>query len=170
MPIGRTILIIALAMQMKTAFAATDGLLGSESEATTVISFIKQNSVRISGLDDINLGTRASLTTSEQYTENICVYSSTGAYAVTATSANGAFELRSENGPDTILYRLQWVSGNAQDLVPAVSVGGFIGDVSDIDCAGSQNASIRIIVSKTSFNSADPGIYSDTLVLLVRAE
>lgn len=170
MPFVLSILLVALMMQVHSVTAATDGLAGSESEATTVITFIKQNSVRISGVDDINLGTRSSLTVSERYTEDVCVYSSTGAYAVTATSVNGAFEMRSDDGPDAILYRVQWVSGGAQDLVPAIALGGLRGDVSDIDCDGTQNASIRIIVSASSFNNADPGVYADTLMLLVRAE
>lgn len=166
----RLLLCIALAVQMSLAVAATDGLMGAESEASLSISFSKQNSVRISGVDDINLGTRASLTASERFTESFCVYSSTGAYAVTATSINGAFELQDEYGGGAIIYRLQWVSSGTWDLVPAVAVGGLLGDVSNIDCAGSDNASIRIIISESSFNHADPGVYSDTLMLLVRAE
>lgn len=166
----RKILLIALGMQVPLVFGAADGFVGSESEALTVISFTKQNSVRISGLNDINLGTRSSLATSERHTADLCVYSSTGAYAVTATSLNGKFELRSGNGPDAILYRLQWVSGGTRDLLPAISVSGLIGHVSDIDCNGYLNASIRIIVSASSFNNADPGAYSDTLMLLVRPE
>lgn len=166
----RTILCVVLVIQIPFVSGASDGLLGSESEASLDIRFSKQNSVRISGVDDINLGTRASLTASERYTESFCVYSSTGAYAVTATSVNGAFELHNEYGSGIILYRLQWISGQTQDLVPAVAVSGLLGNVSDIDCAGSQNAAISIIVSESSFNHADPGVYSDTLMLLVRAE
>ncbi len=170
MPIVRTALLLALLVRMTMVSAATDGLLGSESEATTLISFIKQNSVRISGVSDINLGTRASLTRSEHYTEDVCVYTSTGAYAVTATSLNGTFELRNEDSSDAIVYRLQWVVEGAQDLLPSVALRGLRGDVSDIDCNGNLNASIRIIVSASSFNRADPGVYTDTLMLLVRAE
>lgn len=170
MPLVHTILLLALVIRLPMASAATDGLLGRESEATTLISFVKQNSVRISGINDINLGSRASLTSSERHTEDVCVYTSTGAYAVTATSLNGVFELRSEDGSDAIIYRLQWISGGTKDLLPSVAIRGLPGHVSDIDCNGDLNASIRIIVSASSFNRADPGVYTDTLLLLVRAE
>lgn len=166
----RTILLIVLVMQLPTVAAAVDGLLGTESEATTLITFIKQNSVRISGVSDVDLGARSSLASSERYTERLCVYSSTGAYAVTATSINGAFELRSDDAPSVIIYRLQWVSGGARDLQPAVTIGGLLGNSNNIDCNGGQNASFRIIISASNFNSAEPGVYSDTLMLLVRPE
>ena len=153
------------------ADAATDGALGAESEATSTVSFVKQNAVRISGVDDVDFGTRSHLSNSERFIDRVCVYSSTGGYAIAASSANGAFRLESEDTPDTIPYRLQWIaSGAVNELEHGVPVGGLSGHSSDIDCRGRTNASLRVIVGAGDFNRVDPGAYGDSLLLLVRPE
>ena len=170
-PVRRIPLAVALLLLAATAArGATDGAIGAESEATAEVSFVKQNAVRISGVDDIDLGSRSHLRTSERVVDRLCVYSSTGAYAITATSANGAFELASDDVPGTIPYRLQWISGSVRDLEPGVPVGGLVGHDSDIDCRGRTNASFRVIVTPRDFNAADPGVYGDTLMLVVMPE
>ena len=148
------------------AHAATDGALGAESAATSTLTFVKDDAVQISGVDDIDLGARSHLSSAERVVDKLCVYSSTGSYAITASSANGAFELRSGDAPGTIPYRLQWISGQVHDLEYGVPLGGLRAHV-DLRCRGRTNASFRLIVSPRDFNGAEPGAYSDTLVLVV---
>lgn len=170
MSLQRLILAAALATPIPLCLAASDTVVPTEENASALISFVKQNSVRISGLSDFDFGTHTSLQKSQDHTEKLCVHSSTGAYAVTATSTNGAFALRSPNGSSRIRYRLQWLAGAVTDLLPTISRGGYTSNVSDTDCAGGKNAGIRIVISRSDFNQAEPGVYTDTLILLVRAE
>ena len=170
MPLGRRTLAAAVLPLAAAAHGATDGAIGAESEASLEVAFVKQNAVRISGVDDVDFGSRAYLTSSERFVDRLCVYSSTGGYAITVTSANGVFELAGDGSPDRIPYRMQWISGGIHELAPGVATGGFLGHSTDIDCRGRTNASFRVIVTAADFNRADPGVYSDTLMLLVRPE
>lgn len=170
MPFGRRTLAAAVLPLAAAAHGATDGAIGAESEASLDVSFVKQNAVRISGVDDVDFGSRSYLTSSERFVDRLCVYSSTGGYAITATSTNGTFELVGDGAPDRIPYRMQWISDGIHELEPGVAVGNLVGHATDIDCLGRTNASFRVIVTAPDFNRVDPGVYSDTLMLLVRPE
>lgn len=170
MALERSTLTAALLALAGAALAEGDGAVGPESQATAVISFTKENAVRISGVGDADFGSRSSLAVSERFTEGLCVYSSTGAYAVTVTSANGAFVLSGEDTLDTIPYAVQWISGLTNDLAYATELGGQIGHATRLDCDGNDNAQYRVIVTPNDFNAVAPGVYRDTLTVQVRPE
>lgn len=151
------------------AVSATDGTLGTTSSGTSVVTIIKDNAVQISDVNDLNMGNHSALTADEVMSDGVCVFSSTGGYNVTVSSANGALELVS--GTDTIPYSLDWAAGGAPAAVTlGTPIIGLAGDQSATDCGGTPNASFEVTVAQADFNSAPPGTYTDTLTLLINPE
>jgi len=137
MTLARLALVTYLAAMTGNALAATDGELGGTSEGTAVINIAKENAVKITNLDDIDLGTSGNLTTTATGSDDVCVYSSTGAYGLVMTSANSEF---------------------------------VVGNSLNVDCDGQTNATFTISVAPSDFNAADPGTYTDTLIMLVQPD
>lgn len=163
--------------------------LAAQEAAESEIQVIKTDNVQITGLEDwliASTGPDAVTTTSfRSVIDNICVHSSTGRYSLAVSSVNGGpqFNLISTSG-DTLRYRIiTWSldgNGTPSDTLerrvlfgpatltdrlasPTVScVGqGFSGD---------RNVRMRALVLRGDFNSADPGIYQDTVILMVSPE
>jgi len=151
-----------------SASAATDGSLDTTSEGTAVVNIAKQNVVKITNLDDIDLGTAGILATTATGTDDVCVYSSTGGYGLVVTSSNEAFELRANGSTTNIEYSVGWEANIASDITYNILLGGLVGNPVDVDCDGQTNASFTISVEPNDFNAAEPGTYTDTLILLVQ--
>lgn len=122
-------------------------------------------------LDDVDLGTYAgaNMTGFEQF----CVFSSTGSYRVTATSAHGVgnrFYL--DNAGATLRYIVRWYDSNnfQRNLRNNQQSPTFDATASAIDCAGVTNTRLRIRVRNAWAGSAAAGVYSDTLTLLVQPQ
>ena len=150
--------------------AATDGTLGSTSTGTAIINISKQNAVKITNLDDLDLGTAGFLSATATASDDVCVYSSTGGYNITITSANGTFQLEDDNTPTNIPYSLNWTAGATTAVTYNTAIVGLVGNQSAVDCGGSTNASFEVSVTAADFNAADPGSYTDTLTLSVIPE
>ncbi len=148
-----------------SAIAATDGSLGVTSTGTSVVTIIKDNAVQITNVDDIDLGTHATLGANAVASDDVCVFSSTSAYNLTVTSANGIFEL--QNGGDAIPYALTW---DAAAVTESGVMSGLTGDNTSLNCSGGTNATFEVTVDSADFNAANPGTYTDTLTLLVQPE
>lgn len=148
-----------------SATAATQGTLDVTSTGTSVVTIIKENAVQISNVGDIDLGTQATLAADAVASDDVCVFSSTSAYNLTVTSANGAFEL--QNGAEAIPYGLSW---DAAPVAQGVAITGLTGDNVSLNCSGGTNATFEVTVASADFNGANPGTYTDTLTLLVQPE
>lgn len=152
--------------------AATDGTLGATSTGESIVTIIKQNAVQITNVGDISLGTHAALAADQSGSDAVCVFSSTGGYSVTATSANGtgAFSLN-DGGTNDIAYTVTWQgAGAAVPLAEGTALIGQTGDSGSVNCSGGTNATFEVTVAAALFNAAAPGSYSDTLTLLVEPE
>ncbi len=170
MKLFRIAMIASLTAMAGNAMAATDGILGSTSEGTAVIQISKLNAVQITDLDDINLGTQGNLTATATGSDAVCVFSSTGGYNITITSANGAFQLEDANTTTDIPYSLDWTAGSTSAVTYNTPITGLVGDSTAVDCNATTNASFEVSVTAADFNAADPGSYTDTLTLLVQPE
>lgn len=154
------------------AFAA-DGTLGSTSTATTSVSVVKGEAVKISDVDSFSFGT--SLTNlPAQKIDDVCVYSTTGNYYITASSVAGTeFDMSSPNN-DKIRYTVKWTndlsSNDGTPLSYNTQSSVFTGaDQQNENCASTQ-ATARLIlnIDQTSWDAAPAGnTFTDTLQLVV---
>lgn len=168
-----TVALLAIASHSSVALGATDGVIGNTSTGTVDINIVKGNAVRISNLQDINFGGTNS-TPAQQFID-VCVYSTTGSYDITATSGNGLgnnFRLGNAGLTEFITYDVDFnnvASGTTgTDLNNAVTSNAFTGaDQLQDDCGGSVNARMFVQINNGSFNAASSGSYSDTLTLVV---
>lgn len=156
-----------------TAFAAQDGDVGSTSRGTMGVSINKGDEVRISNLRDVDFGEQTSAP-SERSIE-VCVYSTTGKYDITASSASGDgddFRMANNNNTEFIEYDLQWAhntsANSGQDLDNGETSNQMTqADRNDSDCDDDTNARLFVEVDEDSFNDATAGSYTDTLTLVV---
>ncbi len=153
-----------------SVWSATDGSLGDSSEGTSVITIIKDDAVQISGVDDLEMGIRGSLTEAQSVSDDLCVFSSTGAYNLTVSSANFFFALTDSNTNTNIIYSLTWTTDTTRAITINTALTSIIGDASSLDCSGGTNASLGVTILPANFNSADPGSYRDTVTLLIQPE
>ncbi len=170
MTLARLALVTYLAAMTGNALAATDGELGGTSEGTAVINIAKENAVKITNLDDIDLGTSGNLTTTATGSDDVCVYSSTGAYGLVMTSANSEFVLEANGATTTIDYAVEWQANITSDVTYNTLITGLVGNSLNVDCDGQTNATFTISVAPSDFNAADPGTYTDTLIMLVQPD
>ena len=151
------------------ALAATDGEIaedGAASSGTSDVQIIKQVSVQVTLLDDLDLGTFARLDEAATATDDICVFSSGVTYFVTVDSANGAFALAGANSGDTIPYS---VSFNGEALTFGTQIG-TAQTGTDTTCDGDGNAAYTVSVDPADFNAASYDTYTDTLTVSVVPE
>ena len=151
---------------------AADGTLGPTSTGSIDLTFQVPSLVMLSGLDDVNMGTWAGGTMTSF--EFACTFSTTTQYRVTATSTNGAGQWhRLIDGSGNFLrYLVHWrdsnnlqrrLRHNRQSVV-------FSSNATAVDCGGATNTRIRIRVREAWLTAAPPGVYNDTLTLLVQPE
>jgi len=152
-----------------SALAATDGTLGATSQGSSVVTIIKDNAVQISNVNDLDLGTHATLAADAVASDSVCVFSSTAGYRVTASNVSGTFEL--VDGANTIGYALTWTAGGpAAAMTNGTAITGLTGDNTSLTCSGGTNATFEATVTSAAFNAAAPGTYTDTITLLVEPE
>lgn len=166
----RSFVICALLLSTTHATAATDGFLGTSSEGTSVITIVKQDAVQISDVDDLYLGVMGTLTSNKVVGDDVCVFSSTGAYSLTASSVNGSFALMDSNASTDIPYVLQWVTSTVRTVNYGSALTNITGESRSLNCNGSSNARFQVVIVPDDFNEAEPGSYRDTLTLLVQPE
>ena len=178
----------ALALAVACAVLAT-GPAGAQDSADSLISVEKVEEVRISKIDDILIGVfgaDGTITQRQYRTDQFdyqCVYSTTGGYRLTVSSANsaGRLELVSDAG-DAMRYELhlwfrrqggsfQYTSTryrNAPIDLPGLSASR------SPTCAdeGLDNSNLIVtgLVLPEDFNPAPPGVYRDVLTLTVSPE
>ena len=98
------------------AMAATPGLLGLASTGSIIISVTKSLQAQITGLTDMTLSNWVIGQGAVTLHSDVCIYSSTGSYKVTATGNGlaGAFSIAS--GSNVLPYSVKWNSAGANNL------------------------------------------------------
>lgn len=156
-------LMVATLMPVFALHAAT-------TETTATVTIIKPDTVQITDVDDLVLGTFSSLDASLSVSDDVCVYSSSGAYGLVVTSANGAFALKDVATTTEIPYSIDWLVASAITVIYGDPLVGLAGNANNVSCDGTTNASFQATVTAADFNAADPGDYSDTLTFLIQPE
>ena len=154
-----------------TATAATDGTLGLTSTGTTDISIIKGDTAQITGLTDMVMAPWTTGSPAPVDSTTACVYTSTGAYQVTPTSANGAgLQFRMADGGNFLVYDVNWNDGSGNtNLNNGQLLGGQAGSTT-IGCGGATNVTVQVNVTIGNITAAPVGNYADTLTLLIAPE
>lgn len=157
-------------------FASNDD---AEDSTTFSVSVIVQGGteVRISRLDDLNLGSYGAGRTGDLVaSEHFCVFSGSGDYDITITSLNqntyGSFALADPFNGDTIPITITFNdagTGVAFDIVDSSPMNGIGNSVSQ-DCGGVDNATLTVTAQEQDIRNASSGNYSDSLTLLVQPE
>ena len=156
-----------------TATAATGGTLGLTSTGTTDISIIKGDTAQITGLTDIILAPWTTGDPAPAGTSPACVYTSTGSYQMTATSANGTGgTFRLTDGTNFINYTVSWNDGVAglQATTNGTPLTGRTGDAVSTTCGGATPATVQVNITNGQMAGAPTGTYGDTLTVLIAPE
>lgn len=159
------------------AGAASDGTIGGTSSGSLLVSLTVPQLVRISSLDDIDLGTfsGAGDVTGR---DDVCVWSTTRGYRVTASGSGtaGAFQLTGASPTDVIPYQVQWADAAGETSGAALSTGAALNAqsaaTSSPTCGGGSalNASVIVVIAETDMTAATASAYSGTLSLLVEPQ
>ena len=132
--------------------------------------------VRITKLSNANFGTISSFGSDSKKSQNVCVYSSSGEYNVTATGSGtgGAFTLSGSSA--TLPYEVQWSSSSGQtsgtSLSPGIALSGLSSGALSSNCniGPSTTASLIIVIRASEKSSATAASYSGTLTLMIGPE
>ena len=129
--------------------------------------------LNISNLDDLNAGIWDSTATRIELDDDLCVFSDTGVYNITAigSAVNGAF--RVESVSDFINYSVRWNdqanTSSLTVLTRNVPQSFTTSETIDPNCNAGSNltAHLQVRYSSSQLQQATPGSYSGTLTLTV---
>ena len=157
------------------ADAVTQGTTGPTSTGSTDLSAAVPWIARISAVNDISLGTWSGTGALWNW-DTLCVWTTTGAYNITASGdgAGGMFAVT--NGTDNINYLVAWSDtpsfAGLNLLTPGAALPGQNTNASTTDCNGgaSPTATVLVAVFASDLEAAPAGAYSGTLTLVVAPE
>lgn len=152
------------------ASAASQGNIAGTSQGQISISMTAAGLVRISKLNDINLGawTGGDLSGSDR----LCAFSSTWGYTLAASSANGSgntFRL-SNGGGSFVTYQVDWRDSFNRlfALQNGVNTPFLWGIAFSTTCNFlGTNAQVNIRIPSANISGKPAGTYSDTLTLVI---
>jgi len=163
--------VIAGSVITSTTVAATVGSLDTTSTGTSHISFQKLNTVIATDISDLYFGMAGSLLETVKESDDVCVFTSTGGYSIKMFSGNGSFVLSDSNTTTNIPYQVDWATSESTSRLTYNSeLTGLLGNATALDCNSTPNATMSVSITAPDFNSAEPGSYSDTLILHLRPE
>lgn len=152
--------------------ATADGTQGATSTGTTDVTVTVGNRAQITKLNTIALGTFDGVNAMTG-TDEMCVYTTSGNYDITLSSANptagNVFQVKS--GTDFIAYVVKFDDdADASDATPVLSgvtVTPLVGDSTDAGCSGGINAELEVSITAANLLAAANGSYLDTVTLVV---
>lgn len=158
---------LVLAAGAQCSFAVAPTVATEKASAT--ISFTIPNLVRVSGLNDMDLGVFAG--GDLKASDNLCVYRNvSGAYAVTAVGGNNpaAFVLGHTEGSAAVPYQVSFGGVALQAGQASTTISGA--STSSASCHGGSNAEIAVQVSADDIvAAAKPGLYADVLTVVIES-
>lgn len=165
--------LIAFSSATVAPVMAASGDLGTTSSAEVTIEASIANLVRISRLDNIDLG-EFDGTNDLEAAENFCVYRNGAAnYQLTASTSEGAFELVS--GDDRLGYSVfikdSAAAGTGSELTYNTALTGLDNaDTSSLSCSDSDNTTVTVSIANEALAAVPAGSYAGTLTLTVAPE
>ena len=163
----------SLLLWSTAAFAASDGALGLTSLGSTTVSIAKGDVAMITGLGDIALAPWANGQPAPAGLTTACVFTSTGNYQVTASSAfTTGSDFRLSDGINFITYTASWNDGvsGVSGLTGGTPMTSQVGDAVSMTCGGATPAQVTVNITNGNMTGAAVGTYSDTLTLLIAPE
>lgn len=163
-----------LAAMPGTAFAATQGTVGSTSTGSVSISATIPGRVQISGLTDVVFGT-VDPTVAASRAEDVCVWSNSSGkgYTVSASGDGSSNAFTLSDGTNTLPYSVEWAGSSGQSsgtaLVSGTALGGLTSTATSPTCSAGPSATASLIVKMTaaSLQAAAASSYTGTLTLVV---
>lgn len=142
-----------------------------------LLALILWNPVQAGGIaikDDLFVGVWSPFGSRWEAEAPVCIWGDAAgeSYRVIATglSSDTDFELSSDSD-ERITYRVLWfprAGRNRRDrLAPGVPSRSSIVADSSPECTGGANSSIRVTIPRRQINRAPPGIYDDTLLVIL---
>ena len=169
---------IAALMVNGTAFAATQGSLGTTSTGSISIGASVPNRVQISGLADVSFANQDPATPAAN-AQNVCVWSntSTRGYNVTASGSGAANAFTLAGGSSTVPYNVEWAGSSGQSSGTALTSGsaltGLTSTATNATCSSgaSSSASLIVRISTANLQTMEAATaYTGTLTLVVAPE
>lgn len=166
-----------------TSFSATDGSLGATSTGTVDIEVVKPAQARITGMTDMAIPSWVIGGGDQALFTNVCIYSTSGDYTVTATGdgASNAFTLTDGLGSGSlhvVPYSVTWNDAGAgaigtggTALATGVSDDFSNASVVSATCAtgspAGPNARINIGLTEANLVQLASGTFAGTLTVVV---
>lgn len=148
-------------------FIAT-GAQALTDTGSSPIQVFASNIVNITGVDGISVSdTVDDITADVVKDDDVCIWSRSGAYKVTATSATGAFSL--DGGK--ITYTVGWDATQGGTFT-GLTYGAASADISATImngalCGGATNAAFRVTFDAAGLQAASIGTHTDTLTFTI---
>jgi hypothetical protein len=132
---------------------------------------------RITDLVDLDGGAWAGESGNINIEDDICVYSDSGIYTITASGNGAANRFRVANGSEFMNYTVRWndvvgtTSGQLKLTKDVASVNQTTSETISDDCSGgsSLTAHIQVRLGNGQLRQNLPGTYAGTLTLLITA-
>jgi hypothetical protein len=173
--------LLALFFLPTSAYAATQGTLGLTSSGGATISVTKSVQAQISDIQDMTLSNWSVGDPAVTLYSNVCVYSSTGGYKVTATGSGLAGIFTISSSPNVIIYSVAWNDGGAgglsstgTSLLPGIPSTTFSNaSTASATCGGggASNDTARVIVNiaqlAMDLAPSSATAYTGTLTMLI---
>jgi len=171
--------LFALGLISGSVMAATQGSLGTNSTGTLDITVDINDLVRVSNLDDLDLGIFNGGSSDLSATDTFCVYRNGAGTFDIVMSGNGsssAFTLT--DGTNTIPYSVDFTNipaATTTSMTTNILVSGQQNaNTSSTTCSGagdSDNVSVTVTVANNDLAAAPAGInYAGTLTIVVSPE
>lgn len=161
--------VMALVLVSGARFAFATEMAAATGKTSATVSFTIPNLVRVSGLDDMDLGIFAG--SDLKASDPLCVYRNvSGAYAVTAVGGNdpAAFVLGHVEGGAAVPYQVSFGGVVLQAGQASSTFGGA--STASTNCHGGSNAEVAVQVSANDIlAAARPGLYADVLTVVVES-
>ncbi len=172
---------VIITLASMPALSAMQGDVGPTSTGSAEISIKKADQARISGIQDLVIADWSIGDGPVKVSSDICIYSSTGSYRVTATGSGSGSSFKITSGSNTLDYTVTWNSGGAGGLndsgvsltagAQSATLPNATTTSSDCNGGGPANSTARVIVGVTepdmiaAASSSTP--YTGTLTMVV---
>lgn len=138
-----------------------------------------ENFIKITDLDDLDAGIWSGESNDVELVDDLCVYSTTGSYKITAegSAPSGKFKVyNTEDSKESIDFRVYWNdeafnnSGEEQLTTKKESLTQSTSEIEDENCNNGTvlTARIRIVFNYNDLVASFAGSYSGTVTLTVQ--
>jgi hypothetical protein len=133
-----------------------------------------QEQARITSLADVAFGTIGNFTSDQSIARDVCIYSSTDRYSVTARGSGTANAFTLASGTNRLAYEVQWADSAGQTAGTTLSPNVALGGQSTFSIIGTacffgifRTASLITILRANALSTAAAGNYTGTLTLII---